>query len=85
VRDHPTDLGGTCSSRFDPLRELFAGKLETGEDLGASLALNIEGEMVVDLWGGWVDEACTIPWTEASPSARKVAGESGGGGRSVVR
>jgi CubicO group peptidase (beta-lactamase class C family) len=43
---------------------LFASKLESGEDLGASVALNIDGEMVVDLWGGWVDEARTVPWTE---------------------
>ena len=50
--------------RFDPLRELFAAKLESGEDLGASLALNIDGEMVVDLWGGWADLARTVPWTE---------------------
>ena len=64
MSDHPTVLGGTCSARFDPLRELFAAKLESGEDLGASLAVNIDGEMVVDLWGGWADEARTIPWTE---------------------
>lgn len=64
MNDHPTPLGGTCSARFDPLRELFAAKLESGEDLGASLALNIDGEMVVDLWGGWADEARTAPWTE---------------------
>ncbi len=50
--------------RFDPLRELFAAKLESGEDLGASLAFNVDGEMVVDLWGGWADEARTVPWTE---------------------
>ena len=64
MSDHPTALGGTCSARFDPLRELFAAKLESGEDLGASLAVNIDGEMVVDLWGGWADEARTVPWTE---------------------
>ena len=64
MSDHPTPLGGTCSARFDPLRELFAAKLESGEDLGASLAVNIDGEMVVDLWGGWADEARTVPWTE---------------------
>jgi CubicO group peptidase (beta-lactamase class C family) len=57
-------LGGRCSDRFDPLPELFAAKLESGEDLGASLAVNIDGEMVVDLWGGWADEARTVPWTE---------------------
>ena len=64
MSDHPIVLGGTCNARFDPLRELFAAKLESGEDLGASLALNIDGEMVVDLWGGWADEARTVPWTE---------------------
>src|SRR5262245_780610 len=64
MNDHPTPLGGTCSARFDPLRELFAAKLQSGEDLGASVALNIDGEMVVDLWGGWADEARTVPWTE---------------------
>jgi CubicO group peptidase (beta-lactamase class C family) len=64
MSDHPTTLGGTCSARFDPLRELFASKLESGEDLGASVAVNIDGEMVVDLWGGWADEARTVPWTD---------------------
>lgn len=64
MSDHPTALGGTCNARFDPLRELFAAKLESGEDLGASLAFNIDGEMIVDLWGGWADEARTVPWTE---------------------
>jgi CubicO group peptidase (beta-lactamase class C family) len=64
MSDHSTPLGGTCGARFDPLRELFAAKLESDEDLGASLAVNIEGEMVVDLWGGWADEARTVPWAE---------------------
>ena len=62
----PTPLGGRCSARFEPLRELFVSKLESGEDLGASVALNIDGEMVVDLWGGWADLARTVPWTDAS-------------------
>ncbi len=57
MSDRPTALGGTCSARFDPLRELFAARLQSGEDLGASLAVNIDGEIVVDLWGGWADEA----------------------------
>src|SRR5271169_377522 len=66
MSDHPTALGGTCSARFEPVRELFASKLESGEDLGASLAVNIDGEMVVDLWGGWADEARAAPWTEST-------------------
>jgi len=64
LSEHRTTLGGTCSARFDSLLELFAAKLESGEDLGASLAVNIAGEMVVDLWGGWADEARIVSWTE---------------------
>jgi CubicO group peptidase (beta-lactamase class C family) len=64
VSNYRTPLDGTCTARFDPLRELFAAKLESGEDLGASLVFNIDGEVVVDLWGGWADEARTVPWTE---------------------
>jgi CubicO group peptidase (beta-lactamase class C family) len=63
MSDHPSPLGGTCSARFESLRERFVAKLESGEDLGASLAVNIDGEMVVDLWGGWADLAGTVPWT----------------------
>jgi CubicO group peptidase (beta-lactamase class C family) len=64
MSDDPKPLGGKCSARFEPLRELFAAKLESGEDLGASLAVNVGGEMVVNLWGGWADEARTVPWAE---------------------
>jgi hypothetical protein len=52
MSDLPMTLGGTCNPRFDPLRELFAAKLESGEDLGASLGVNIHGHLVVDRWGG---------------------------------
>ena len=76
MSDHAMALGGTCSACFDPLRELFAAKLQSGEGLGASLAVNIDGEMAVDLWGGWADEARTAPWTEhtiatSSPPPRR--------------
>ncbi len=63
MSDHLTALGGTCSAQFEP-PQLFASKLESGEDVGDSLAVNIDGETVVDLWGGWADEARTVPWTE---------------------
>jgi CubicO group peptidase (beta-lactamase class C family) len=58
--EHPTPLGGTCNARLEPLRELFAAKLASGEDLGASLAVNIDGEMVVDLGGGWAENTITV-------------------------
>lgn len=33
-----------------------------GADVGASFCVTIEGEIVVDLWGGFADEARTRPW-----------------------
>jgi hypothetical protein len=66
MSEDSTLLGGTCSARFDSLRELFAANLESGEDLGASIAVNIEGEMVVDLWGG----GATKPAPRRGPRTR---------------
>jgi CubicO group peptidase (beta-lactamase class C family) len=57
-----TDVQGTCDEKFKGLRDVFAAQIESGEDLGASLALTIDGEPLVDLWGGWSDEAQTQPW-----------------------
>jgi CubicO group peptidase (beta-lactamase class C family) len=53
---------GQCSERFAPLRELLQSQLDSGASLGASLAVVVEGEPAVDLWGGWADEAQTRPW-----------------------
>lgn len=47
MSDHWAALGGTCSARFEPLRELFSAKLASGEDLGASVAVNIAGRAAV--------------------------------------
>jgi CubicO group peptidase (beta-lactamase class C family) len=53
---------GFCDERFKGLRDVFVSQLDAGDDLGASLALSIDGEVLVDLWGGWRDEAQTSPW-----------------------
>jgi CubicO group peptidase (beta-lactamase class C family) len=59
----PTHVQGHCQPRFEALRQLFAANIASGADLGASLAVTLDGEFVVDLWGGWADEARTRPWT----------------------
>jgi predicted O-methyltransferase YrrM len=62
-------------------RPLLGLYRESGEDLGASLAVNIDGEMVVDLWGGWADEARTVPWAE--DTLLQLAAVGGGAGAVV--
>src|SRR3984885_675343 len=58
------DLLGKCDDRFAGVRDALARNLDSGEELGASLVLDIDGEIVVDLWGGFSDEARTIAWGE---------------------
>ena len=57
-----SDVRGSCDARFTGLREVFAAQLASGEDLGASLAVSVDGAFAVDLWGGWTDEAKSKPW-----------------------
>jgi CubicO group peptidase (beta-lactamase class C family) len=56
------EVNGTYDDRFDELAVLLHDSLETGDDLGGSVAVVIDGEMVVDIWGGWADPDATIHW-----------------------
>ncbi|MGA0600344.1 serine hydrolase domain-containing protein [Caulobacter sp. KR2-114] len=55
-------VGGFATDRFGAVREAFQANLENGTDSGASFAATLEGETVIDLWGGWADDAHTRPW-----------------------
>ncbi|RUP41035.1 MAG: class A beta-lactamase-related serine hydrolase [Gordonia sp. (in: high G+C Gram-positive bacteria)] len=56
------NVHGTCDSRFDDLREIFTDNIASGEECGAALAIDVDGDLVVDLWGGHRDAARTLPW-----------------------
>jgi CubicO group peptidase (beta-lactamase class C family) len=56
------DINGICDDRFDAVREAFAQNLDTCQDVGASVAVFVDGEAVVDLWGGYFDETYTRPF-----------------------
>src|SRR5579871_2829420 len=54
---------GQCDARFEGVRAAFAANFARGADVGASVALTLDGETVVDLWGGARDAAKTRAWT----------------------
>lgn len=56
------EVHGSSDSRFDAMREVLSNSLDSGDDVGASVAVMLDGEMVVDLWGGFADEGRTTPW-----------------------
>ena len=57
-----TEIHGSCDERFAAVRYALADNLETGLDIGASVAVFVDGEPVVDIWSGHRDEARTVPW-----------------------
>ena len=53
---------GLVHDKYAAVRTAFEANLDSGADIGASFCATVEGETVVDLWGGFADEARTRPW-----------------------
>jgi CubicO group peptidase (beta-lactamase class C family) len=59
---HETQVHGHCDARFAAVREAFEDNFRQRGELGAAVAVTVDGTTVVDLWGGWADAAGTRPW-----------------------
>lgn len=59
-----TDVGGAAQPRFSRLKDAFAASLRDGVELGARVAVAIDGEIVADLWGGSADRAGRRPFDQ---------------------
>ncbi|HEX6127402.1 MAG TPA: serine hydrolase domain-containing protein [Candidatus Limnocylindria bacterium] len=53
---------GVVDPRFATVREAFIGNFAERGELGAGVCVIHRGRVVVDLWGGWQDEARSVPW-----------------------
>lgn len=53
---------GTCDPAFAAVRDVFDASLADGGDLGAGVAVYVNGRLVVDLWGGLADERAGRAW-----------------------
>ena len=53
---------GVCAPRFAKVKDAFAKNFAVENEVGASFAATLDGELVVDLWGGSADAARTRPW-----------------------
>ncbi|RLA43116.1 MAG: hypothetical protein DRR06_12875, partial [Gammaproteobacteria bacterium] len=56
------EIQGTCAPEFSKVQDAFTANFKDGKEVGASFALAIEGEMVVDIWAGHADGARSKPW-----------------------
>jgi CubicO group peptidase (beta-lactamase class C family) len=70
-RSSSDELGGTAAEPrvegevapgFEAVREAFADNLRARGELGAAFAVTLDGQPVVDLWGGLADGERGRPW-----------------------
>lgn len=53
---------GYCEPRFERVRQAFLENFTDRDELGAAVCVMLDGEAVVDLWGGVADVATARPW-----------------------
>jgi len=56
------DIQGTCHERFASVRTAFERNFDELGDVGAAVSVRLDGETVVDLWGGVADPATGRAW-----------------------
>jgi len=57
-------LRGHYVPRFEPLVDAFVRNFEEHGEVGASVCVTLDGNTVVDLWGGTKDVQAQSPWLE---------------------
>ncbi|MES2534239.1 MAG: serine hydrolase domain-containing protein [Pseudomonadota bacterium] len=55
-------IEGFCPDKFSAVKDAFHENFISRGEIGASVSVTLDGETVVDLWGGWTDAACQKPW-----------------------
>lgn len=61
-----TNLDGWCAPGFVGVRDALATQMEQPKELGAAVHVVVDGDVVVDLWGGWADRLRTRRWRRAT-------------------
>jgi CubicO group peptidase (beta-lactamase class C family) len=56
------EVHGTVDERFGGVADALSQNFDRGLEVGASAAVVVDGEVVVDVWAGTTDEAGTQPW-----------------------
>ena len=58
------NIDGVCASGFEQVRTAFEANFTERAEVGAAVAVWVDGDLVVNLWGGWVDGARSKSWRE---------------------
>ena len=55
-------MAGRCDSRFTAVEDAFEENIAAGLEAGAACAVVIDGDLVIDLWGGHADPTTALSW-----------------------
>src|SRR4051812_12482513 len=58
------EVSGRCHAHFEAVRRAFAHNFAAHDEVGAAVTITVDGETVVDLWGGEADPATGRAWAE---------------------
>ena len=58
------NVEGRCDPRFEAVKREFEKNFAERDEVGASVCLSVNGETLVDLWGGVADAETGDPWRE---------------------
>ncbi|MEO1660767.1 MAG: serine hydrolase domain-containing protein [Pseudomonadota bacterium] len=57
-----TPITGYVAPGFEPVREVFEASFAADEELGAGFSAFLDGELIIDLHGGWTDRRKEVAW-----------------------
>lgn len=53
---------GYCDEKFTEVQALLQKYVDSGDEVGASITVNLNGKDVVDIWGGYANKDDQRPW-----------------------
>ena len=57
-------VSGYCEDNFHEARNIFEKSISSGFELGGSIAVEVQGKKIIDLWGGYLDHTQSKAWEE---------------------
>ncbi|BBZ76754.1 carboxylesterase [Mycolicibacterium anyangense] len=61
---NPIPIGGECVAGFEAVRDAFVRNFTDRDEVGAAVAVWVDGDLAVNLWGGYADAHRRRRWRE---------------------
>ena len=66
------EIKGEVAPGFEKVTEAFASNFRERGEVGAALAVTLQGKPVVDIWGGWKDAALGVSAWDSTTKGHRL-------------